>query len=111
MSKERWITRMQNTDLGIGNLADLLGLLHDDAAPESWHARLARCLPDDLDTIDRSATRLGDLCRLRARELFLVAADLRPPLPPATGGGRRGRLDQVRLLESLYKGALDRARQ
>jgi hypothetical protein len=72
---------MQNTDLGIENLPDLLGLLHDDAAPDPWHARLAHCLPDDLDTIDRSATRLGDLCRLRARELFLVAADLAEAIP------------------------------
>jgi hypothetical protein len=83
---------MQNTDLGIGTLADLLGLLHDDAGPDPWHARLARCLPDDLDTIDRSATRLGDLCRLRARELFLVAANM-------AEAKRHDRADILRLLD------------
>ncbi|HEX2082166.1 MAG TPA: hypothetical protein VHF86_01615 [Xanthomonadaceae bacterium] len=67
---------MQNMDLGIGNLADLLSLLHDDAMPNCPHVLLALCSLKELDIVGRSATRLGNLSGLRARELFQVAADL-----------------------------------
>lgn len=53
-------------------------LEHDDTVPNRPHAVLALCSLKDLRTIDRSATRLGDLCRLRARELFQVAAHTCP---------------------------------
>ena len=68
-------------DLGITNLATLLGLLRHDTVPECRHALLALCAPADLDTVQNSATHLGNLCRLRARELFLVAAHMAGVVP------------------------------
>jgi hypothetical protein len=58
---------MQNMDLGIGNLADLLNLLHDDAVPDCPHVLLALCSLKELDIVGRSAARLGTLSGLRAR--------------------------------------------
>jgi hypothetical protein len=85
-------TLMQTMDLGIGNLAHLLDILHDDTVPNRPHAVLALCSLKDLSTIDRSATRLGDLCGLRARELFQVAAHL-------SGTAGVDRADVLRLLD------------
>ena len=91
---------MSNTEVIAHHLADLIGLLHDDANAGHDHALLAACAPEDLGTIDHSGTRLCDLCRARARDLMDISARM------ADAGMNRS---DVRLLLHHACAALDEA--